>query len=97
MWRTVNNLFRPVADRIPGVAQDAQNAPKAATPNSISAIPPDAPHRENPVKSSPESLARGKRQYGLDCAMCHAKDGSGTGDIAADMKLKVHDEPIPSR
>ena len=91
-----NHLFRPVADRIPVSAQDTQNAPKP-TPTAIYfSIPLDAAHRENPVKSTPESLARGKRQYGFDCAMCHAKDGSGTGDVAADMKLKMHDESDPA-
>jgi len=43
----------------------------------------------NPVKPTPESIALGKKAYSLDCAMCHGKDGSGDGDLAADMKLKL--------
>ena len=40
----------------------------------------------NPVKPTPESLAKGKKLYGIDCAMCHGKDGDGKGDMASDMK-----------
>jgi len=43
----------------------------------------------NPVKPTPESIALGKKAYSMDCAMCHGKDGSGDGDLAADMKLKL--------
>ena len=96
MWRTITISSALLLIAFLVSAQDTQNAPKTATPNSISAIPLEAAHRENPVKSSPESLARGKRQYGFDCAMCHAKDGSGGGDVAADMKLKMHDESDPT-
>lgn len=49
----------------------------------------DAVKLTNPVKATPESLASGKKVYGTDCAMCHGKDGSGNGDLAVDMKLKL--------
>ena len=52
-------------------------------------IPLDAAKKENPVKYTSESIARGRRQYGIDCAMCHGKEGDGKGDVAVDMKLKV--------
>lgn len=45
----------------------------------------------NPVKATPESLAAGKKTYGLDCEMCHGKQGAGDGDLAADMKLSLKD------
>ena len=35
----------------------------------------------NPVKPSPESIARGKKIYGYDCAVCHGKNGDGKGDM----------------
>jgi len=94
MWRTliISSLLL-IAFLVS--AQDAQNAPKPAPDGTYFSIPLDAAHRGNPVKPTPESLARGKRQYGFDCAMCHAKDGSGTGDVAADMKLMMHDESNP--
>jgi mono/diheme cytochrome c family protein len=49
-------------------------------------IPPAAAAKVNPVKPGPESLAKGKKLYGYDCAMCHGKDGDGKGDMASDMK-----------
>ena len=68
----------------------AQEAPKPSdAKSSISAIPVDAAQKMNPVKPTAESLARGKRQFGYDCAMCHGKNGDGSGDVAADMKLKM--------
>jgi mono/diheme cytochrome c family protein len=47
-------------------------------------IPPEAAAKANPVKPSEESLAKGKKLYGYDCAMCHGKNGDGKGDM--DMK-----------
>ncbi|MGO8986304.1 MAG: c-type cytochrome [Terriglobales bacterium] len=49
-------------------------------------VPPDAAAKQNPVKPTPESLAKGKKLYGYDCAMCHGANGDGKGDMAADMK-----------
>ena len=49
-------------------------------------IPPTDAARVNPVKPTAESLAKGKKLYGYDCAMCHGKDGDGKGDMASDMK-----------
>jgi mono/diheme cytochrome c family protein len=49
-------------------------------------IPPADAARVNPVKPTAESLAKGKKLYGFDCAMCHGKDGDGKGDMASDMK-----------
>ena len=55
-------------------------------PPAENKIPPEAAARVNSVKPSPESLAKGKKLYGFDCAMCHGKDGDGKGDMASDMK-----------
>jgi len=49
-------------------------------------IPPEAAAKANPVKPTAESLAKGKKLYGYDCAMCHGKDGDGKGDMSSDMK-----------
>ena len=49
-------------------------------------IPPEAAARVNPVKPTVESLAKGKKLYGFDCAMCHGNNGDGKGDMASDMK-----------
>ena len=49
-------------------------------------IPPEAAAKVNPVKPTAESLAKGKKMYGIDCAMCHGKDGDGKGDMGPDFK-----------
>jgi mono/diheme cytochrome c family protein len=45
----------------------------------------------NPAKATPETLARAKKMYGYDCAMCHGANGDGKGDLVADMKLTLKD------
>jgi mono/diheme cytochrome c family protein len=54
--------------------------------NQENKIPPDAAAKVNPVKPSADSLAKGKKLYGYDCAMCHGATGDGKGDMATDMK-----------
>lgn len=73
--------------------QDAQKPAQSAAPSEFK-IPPEALKEVNPVKATPESLARGKKQYGFDCAMCHGADGSGKGDIT-DLKTKLVDYRDP--
>src|SRR5271156_6647697 len=74
-------------------ARQDQKPPAAAAEYKI---PPDASKLPNPVKSSPASIAAGKKSYGFDCAMCHGKDGDGHGDLADDMKLKLADYRDPA-
>jgi mono/diheme cytochrome c family protein len=71
-------------------AQQTPPAQKTTSP-SYAAIPVEAARKANPVKSSPESLARAKKWWTLDCAMCHGSNGDGKGSLAADMKLKIAD------
>ncbi len=47
-------------------------------------IPPEAAAKQNPVKPTEESLARAKKFYAIDCAMCHGAKGDGKNDM--DMK-----------
>jgi mono/diheme cytochrome c family protein len=47
--------------------------------------------KKNPVAPTPEGLAEARKFYGYSCAMCHGKTGDGKGDLAADMKLDLHD------
>jgi mono/diheme cytochrome c family protein len=54
-------------------------------------IPPEAAKQVNPVKPTPASLARAKKLYGYDCAMCHGTEGDGKGDLADQMKLNLKD------
>lgn len=71
----------------------ALSAQQTETPKTspYAAIPAGAANAPNPVKSSPESLARGKKWWTLDCAMCHGDSGNGKGDTARDMKLTIPD------
>jgi mono/diheme cytochrome c family protein len=75
-------------------SQQGQTSPKA--PVAPYTVPVDAVRQANPVKPTPESIARGKKWYGYDCAMCHGTDGDGKGGVAADMKLKVSDFTNPA-
>jgi mono/diheme cytochrome c family protein len=50
----------------------------------------------NPVKPSPESLAKATKQYSYDCSMCHGEKGDGKGDLVADMKLTLKDYTDPA-
>jgi mono/diheme cytochrome c family protein len=66
----------------------------AATP-AASSIPVEAVRMVNPVKPSIESQARAKKMYGYDCAMCHAANGNGKGDVVADLKITLKDYTDP--
>ena len=74
----------------------AQQAPTTQKTPSYAAIPAEAAKQPNPVKPSPESIARAKKWWGLDCAMCHGKDGDGKGEVAKDMKLQIVDFTVPA-
>ena len=72
-------------------AQQQSNSAAAPRTTPYAAIPVQAAKEPNPVKSSPESLARAKKWWGIDCAMCHGDTGNGKGDTATDMKLTIVD------
>lgn len=40
---------------------------------------PEAISMANPIESTPASIARGERVYGIYCSVCHAKDGMAIG------------------
>ena len=50
----------------------------------------------NPVKATPDSLAKAKKLFGYDCAMCHGEAGDGKGDLAGDFKNKPRDYTDPA-
>jgi mono/diheme cytochrome c family protein len=77
--------------------QTQQQPPNPPPQNpSYAAIPVEAARAQNPVKSTPESLARAKRWWKLDCEMCHGKTGDGKGETAKDMKLTMADFTDPA-
>ena len=57
--------------------------------------PPPPPAVNNPVKATPESLAKAKKTYGYDCALCHGANGNGKTDLAQDMQLTLSDLTDP--
>jgi mono/diheme cytochrome c family protein len=69
-------------------------APKDQAPAEYK-IPPEASAKQNPVKPTSDSHARGKKLYGYDCEMCHGKNGDGKGDMASDYKNGVTDFTKP--
>jgi mono/diheme cytochrome c family protein len=71
---------------------DAQEKPASAEPQ----MTPDDVAKKNPVAPTPEGLAEARKLYGYHCAMCHGKDGDGKGELAAEMKLELHDWRDPS-
>jgi hypothetical protein len=46
-------------------------------------VPSEVRDAENPVPSTPESLARGAELYALNCAQCHGPQGLGDGGVGA--------------
>jgi mono/diheme cytochrome c family protein len=70
-------------------AQETKPAPKTA----YSPVPVKAAREPNPVKSTPESIAEGKKIYGYDCAQCHGVSGDGKTDGAKDLKIPDLTDP----
>jgi len=70
-------------------AQETMPAPKTA----YSPVPVKAAREPNPVKSTPESIAEGKKIYGDDCAQCHGTTGDGKTDVAKDLKIPDLTDP----
>ena len=80
---------------IPAWLQETQPAPSHRPPAEYK-IPADAAKQTNPVKPTSESLAKAKRTYNIDCAMCHGAAGDGKGDVAASMNLTMKDWRDPA-
>ena len=93
MSRLITFLTAAVVFLSPSLAQQSPNAQKTSSP--YAAIPVEAARQQNPVKSSLESLARAKKWWTIDCAMCHGATGDGKGDLAKDMKAHIADFTDP--
>ena len=63
-----------------------KDQPPAQAPAPESKTSPEDAAKANPVKPTAESIAKGKKVYAIDCAMCHGDKGDGKGDMASDMK-----------
>jgi mono/diheme cytochrome c family protein len=85
-------LLLPLPCRSQEPAKPADEKPAAEEkPAADTKTSSDSAKSANPVKTSPTSVASGKKKYGQDCAMCHGKEGAGDGDLAEDMHLKLKD------
>ena len=67
---------------------------------AASASAPAGPPQESGAapaskKISPEAMAKGKKVYNLDCALCHGATGDGKTDLAKDMQLTMADWTDP--
>ena len=78
------------------VAAQQENSTPKPTTTPYAAIPVQAAREPNPVKATPESIARGKRWWGMDCSMCHGANGDGKGETAREMKLTIVDFTDPA-
>lgn len=71
-----------------------QTAPALTTPQTVT--PPPATVAKNPVKPTPDSQAKAKSLYQIDCAMCHGDNGNGKTDLATSMGLTLEDWSNPA-
>jgi mono/diheme cytochrome c family protein len=80
--------------------QTQTTAPSAETPAApvvphVFVITPEEKARKNPEKFTEDSVEKGKKLYGTQCAMCHGKTGDGKGDLAALMHVSPPDFTKP--
>jgi mono/diheme cytochrome c family protein len=98
----VNWDTRASAQQQQGASVQQQPAPAQAAPNApvqtVHAYKPTAEDaaRPNPMKFTTNSVARGKRVYNTQCAMCHGDTGLGDGDVAKDINAKPPDFTNPA-
>ncbi len=57
--------------------------------------PQDAGQSAAAKKVSPDALAKAKKVYNMDCALCHGAAGDGKTDLAKDMQLSLADWTDP--
>ena len=86
-------LFLPFST--PAQQEQRSEVPQAQ-PSTEYKIPAEAAQKVNPIKPTTESIAKGKKLYGYDCAMCHGENGDGKGDLAKGMKPPVPDFRDPA-
>jgi mono/diheme cytochrome c family protein len=73
--------------------QPTQSTADAPKPAADAPIPAADAAKVNPVKATPASLAKARKMYGYDCAMCHGATGNGKGEVGAGMNLKDYTDP----
>jgi mono/diheme cytochrome c family protein len=90
-------LVVPIAAQTAAAPTTAASAAAPTTPAAAAAtIPPDAATMVNRLKPTADVLAKAKKMYGYECAMCHGATGDGKGELVADMKLSLKDYTDPA-
>ena len=89
LWAQEKKETPPPAQQAPAAAPEAPAAPHPAT------VSAEDKARKNPVSFTEVSVARGKKIYATQCALCHGDKGDGKGELAADMKLALPDFTKP--
>ena len=89
LWAQEKKETPPPAQQAPAAAPEAPAAPHPAT------ISAEDKARKNPVGFTEVSVARGKKIYATQCALCHGDKGDGKGELASDMKLTLPDFTKP--
>lgn len=79
-----------------GISHAKQNSSQEKPSSAEPKMSPEDVAKKNPIAPTAEGLAEARKFFGYNCAMCHGKDGDGKGDLAADMKLELHDWRDPS-
>lgn len=79
-----------------GISSARQNATQEKPNSAGPTMTPEDVARKNPIAPTPEGLADARKFFGYSCAMCHGKDGDGKGDLAAEMKLELHNWHDPA-
>jgi cytochrome c len=77
-------------------ASPQQGTPAPAVTPQPAVAPTSPVPARNPVKPTPESQARAKQLYAMDCAMCHGDKGNGQTDIAKGMDMTLDDWTTPT-
>lgn len=82
--------------------QEPEKKPATSTPTPAT---PKGPHnynltaedkaRKNPEAFTENSVARGKKLYQSQCAMCHGQDANGKGEVVEEMKINPPDFTKP--
>jgi mono/diheme cytochrome c family protein len=70
-------------------------ASSAAGPAAQESAQVPAPGMKNPVKSTPQTRARAKEIYEVDCALCHGENGNGKTDASKAMSMSLGDWTNP--
>jgi mono/diheme cytochrome c family protein len=95
MWKETTLVSALVCLGFVSSPKDSKKPDQEKVPTEFR-VPPEDASRKNPLTTSPNAIAEGKRRYGFECAACHGKEGDGKGDLVEEMKLKLRDWRDPA-